>query len=353
MSGSEEMVNNRIGAGLGSAARVALIAAGVSALAATAIRAQSASAPPAKFEVASIKPCKIEENGGRGPGKAGTGSGGFGWTPGRLDVRCATLESLIRDAYLSYPEGKPWAAATRAEPTPDAFGVHNSGCLYCGRGVAPVSYRLFQQPMQGSPDWAKSDRYTIDAKPDGAATAEMMRGPMMQALLEDRFKLKIHRESREIPVYELTVAPGGPKLQAAKEGGCITGPTPSQRAPGQGPPRICGRGGAMEKGGTAYPGNTIAQFCSNLSGYFDRDVVDKTGIAGVFDIHVDAHRVDLPDLSAGPPADGAPPHAPQWDQAATFKLFQAALPKIGLKLEAAKGAGVYLVIDHVERPSGN
>ena len=154
------------------------------------------------------------------------------------------------------------------------------------------------------PRWASSDRYTIDAKAEGPAAPEMMRGPMMQALLEDRFKLKIHRDSKEVPVYELTVAKGGPKLQVAQEGTCITGPPPSSRAPGQDPPRICGRGGIADKGGTAYPGNTIAQLCSNLSGFFDRDVIDKTGIKGVFDIHIDAHRVDLPDLSASPPPTG-------------------------------------------------
>jgi uncharacterized protein (TIGR03435 family) len=96
----------------------------------------------------------------------------------------------------------------------------------------------------------------------------------------------------------------------------------------------------------------MAQFCSGLSGWFDRDVVDRTGIVGVFDFHIDAHQVRLPDLSAAPPADGAPP-PPQWDRAATFKLFQAALPKLGLKLEPARGLGPFLVIDHVERPSGN
>jgi uncharacterized protein (TIGR03435 family) len=346
-------MSDRVSYQLNFAQKAALAFAAMAVVNAPAIKCQSAAAAATKFEVASIKPCTVEDNGGRGPGKAGGGSGGFGWTPGRLDVRCATLESLIRDAYLSYPEGKQWVAATRAEPTPDAFGVHNGGCLYCGRGVAPVSSRLFHEPIQGSPDWAKSDRYSVDAKTDGPATPEMMRGPMMQALLEERFQLKIHRESREIPVYELTVAKGGPKLQAATDASCITGPSPSSRLPVQAPPRICGRGVLTEKGGTGYPGNTIAQFCSNLSGYFDRDVVDKTGITGVFDIHVDARRADLPDLSTGPPADGAPPPAIQWDRVATFKLFQAALPKIGLKLEPAKGVGVFLVIDHVERPSGN
>jgi hypothetical protein len=88
----------------------------------------------AKFEVASIKPCHAEDN----PGKKSGGGGGIAWTPERLHVGCATLENLIRNAYLSYPEGKPWAAATRAEPTPEAFGVHGVAA-FSAAGESPRS----------------------------------------------------------------------------------------------------------------------------------------------------------------------------------------------------------------------
>ena len=71
----------------------------------------------------------------------------------------------------------------------------------------------------GAPDWIDSDRYDIEAKAEGNPTWEQMQ-PMLQALLEDRFKLKIHRETRELPVYLLTVAKGGPKLKQSKEGSC-------------------------------------------------------------------------------------------------------------------------------------
>ena len=61
----------------------------------------------------------------------------------------------------------------------------------------------------------------LDAKAEGNPPQEVMRGPMLRALLEDRFKLKVHREIRQVPVYELTVAKGGPKLKRFEEGRCI------------------------------------------------------------------------------------------------------------------------------------
>jgi uncharacterized protein (TIGR03435 family) len=67
----------------------------------------------------------------------------------------------------------------------------------------------------------RSDRYLIDAKPERAAGQQMMNGPMMQALLEDRFRLKIHRETREVPAYALTAAKGGTKLQPFQHGSCL------------------------------------------------------------------------------------------------------------------------------------
>jgi hypothetical protein len=113
-----------------------------------------------KFEVASVKRC-VEDSGGQAPAKGargGGGSSGIRWSPGRLDVTCATLDNLIRDAYLSYPEGKQWVPASREEPTPDAFGLHSVGCFGCGRGVSPVSVRTFQQAIEGIPAWARSEQ---------------------------------------------------------------------------------------------------------------------------------------------------------------------------------------------------
>jgi len=336
--------------------KLALAVAGMSALATPivvgilntpTIRAQSTPALP-KFEVASIKLCKGEEV------EAGKGGGGgrIRWDPQRLTEECQSLDNLIRYAYLAYPEGKAWTAASREEPSADASGVSCTGCG--GRGVPPFPERIFYQEIQGSPGWGNSARYTIDAKAEHPATLEMMRGPVMQALLEERFRLKIHWETRDTPAYELTVA-GGPKLQPSHDGSCITFSEMrklTNNAPWEyrGLPQCDGWN--SRDGKTTFANMTIARFCQYLSSNVDRDVIDKTGIAGLFDLQIDAGRVLLP-VADSPPRDDGMPFMPETDYAATAKAFQRALPKIGLKLEPAKGAGMFLVIDHVERPSEN
>ena len=297
-------------------------------------RAQSAAAR--KFEVASIKPCKdgnVAPVAGAKSGRAG--SGRASGSPGRLSAECQTVANLIRDAYLSYANGEPW---------PQPVGSLTR--------VAPVSERLRMQDLGGSPAWVNRDRYTIEAKAEGAPSLEMMRGPMMQGLLEDRFKLKIHRETREIPVYELTVDKGGPKLKPTHEGSCIVvdrdHPPPG---PGEPFPRICG--GFF---GDDLNGSTIANLCRQFSVQMDRDVIDKTGITGVFDMHLDSFWENA---QHSPPADGAagpnnPPGPPiRPDPAEVLAAARIAVQKLGLKLEPAKGSGEFLVIDRVERPSEN
>ena len=76
-------------------------------------------------------------------------------------------------------------------------------------------------PIEGGPDWIHSETFEIDAKSDGHPSIQMMLGPMMQAILQDRFKLRIHRETRQGPVYELALGKGSPKLKPLQDGSCI------------------------------------------------------------------------------------------------------------------------------------
>jgi uncharacterized protein (TIGR03435 family) len=175
---------------------------------------------------------------------------------------------------------------------------------------------------------------------------------MMQVLLEDRFKLKMHRETREVPVYELTVDKGGPRLKPKQEGSCIVvdhdHPPPG---PGERFPRICG--GFF---GDDLNGSTMANLCRQFSVMMDRDVIDKTGITGLFDIHLESYWENAQlgafaePLTAlnNPPVPPIPP-----DRAAVFAAGRIAVKKLGLKLEPAKGSGEFLVIDSVEKPSEN
>jgi uncharacterized protein (TIGR03435 family) len=95
------------------------------------------------------------------------------------------------------------------------------------RDVAPVP----DQPIEGDPSWVRSETFTIDAKPESPQTMEMMRGPMLQALLEDGFNLKIHRGTRQVPIYALVVAKGGPKLDAAKKDSVLLHPISQKVSP--------------------------------------------------------------------------------------------------------------------------
>ena len=134
---------------------------------------------------------------------------------------------------------------------------------------------------------------------------------MMQALLEDRFRLKLHKEAREIHVFELTVGAKGQKLQPARERGCLAydrNHPPPDLGPGKPAPVICGVIGESARGGFYVPGVTIADLCRLLSSYVDREIVDKTGITGTFDVHLDLLPADVGHRDAAPdPSPGSAP----------------------------------------------
>ncbi len=165
---------------------------------------------------------------------------------------------------------------------------------------------------------------------------------MLQALLEDRFKLRVHRETREVSVYALTVAKGGPKLQPFKEDSCI--PYDSMRPPAQDQkvPKFCGAVFTVPRAqGTNRAveglGSSLDEFSKMLGGFLDRPVISKTRISGVFDFHLEYATDDGPGAA---PLDGP-------------SIFTAIQEQLGLKLEPTKGPDEFLVIDHVERPSAN
>jgi uncharacterized protein (TIGR03435 family) len=278
-------------------------------------------AAPSKFEVAAVKPCKPADlplNGARG--------GASGSDPGRTRIVCQTLERLIEWAYVQYANGEPLSS-----------------------GALPPK----DQPIEGSPSWVKSETFTIDAKPESPQTMEMMRGPMLQALLEDRFKLKIHRGTRQVPIYALVVARGGRKLDPAKKDSCTPPPDfskglPPLLRPDQPPP--CGAFSPDGKGGTRTFGQTLAGLSAEFSAVLGKDVADRTGTEGTFDIHLD---VDFNDFftftrSAGP--DDTPGGQNRVDP---FEALGSAVQRLGLRLQSTTGPETFIVIDHVERPSEN
>jgi len=301
-----------------------LAAAAVAALALTpAIRAQSAatSTDTPKFEVDSVKLVKDcgEPVAVDGPDKKqkGVRKGGIrAVSPGRLHV-CSTVGELIHDGYVVY--------ADRHRPAPRA--------------------------IEGGPAWIDADLYDINAKADGSARQETMMGPMLRALLEERFQLKIRGETRDVPVYALTVAKSGLKLQRTPKGSCTpveAGKPLPPRAPGEKP--ACGSRSLNGKTGAAHldmVGTSMTGFCGILCGLvLDRTVTDQTGIAGMFDFHLE-FGLDSPGLKLHVPAAAAS------DEPGGPSIFAAVEKQLGLKLEPAKSPGEFLVIDRLERPSGN
>jgi uncharacterized protein (TIGR03435 family) len=201
-------------------------------------------------------------------------------------------------------------------------------------------------PIEGGPAWIHSERFAIDAKADGQPSILMMQGPMMQALLEDRFKLKIHRETRQGPVFELALGKGTPKLKPL-DGRCtppVIGRPLPELPPGQ---RLC-RNMVNARGAVDIEGGTLSGFAALLGMLLDRPVIDKTGITEQFEIHVKFSLDDSPSRPSttdpGTPAVAAP-DAPG--------IFQAVQEQLGLRLVPAKGPLDVLVIDHIERPSEN
>jgi uncharacterized protein (TIGR03435 family) len=207
----------------------------------------------------------------------------------------------------------------------------------------PARGQLLKAQIIGVPDWANTTHFDIQAKLPGDARSLPIEQTkvMLQSLLEDRFQLKIHRETRDLPVYNLVLVKGGPKLSEDQ-----TLPDPRQSsinfvsageesgALPRGAMRMITAPSGITLLGTAVP---IAKVVNLLQGRSDRIIVDKTGFNGLFDIHLEFS----PDLGAAAPGTEI-----------GLSLFTA-IQDIGLKLESAKAPLEVLVIDRVQKPSEN
>jgi uncharacterized protein (TIGR03435 family) len=264
----------------------------------------------AKFEVASVKACKGQNSGGRG------GSGGIGGSdPVRLYLNCRPLRSLIMMAYTVYADD-------------------------------PSILQVVRRPsIEGGPDWINQEFYFVEAKTERNASPAAMRGPMLQALLEQRFHLKVHRETRGIPVYALTVTRKGPKLHPTLAGSCS-----SAAFDPSGKPRCRSyqvlRGKGLDGRTADWYGMSLDEFVKILPMCgVDRPVINQTGVAGTFDFHLEfAAAGTAPELhrDGGDLADSIAP-----------SVADALQDQLGLKLDPATGPFEFLFIDHVERPTGN
>jgi len=215
-----------------------------------------------------------------------------------------------------------------------------------------VAFDVREFQIVGGPGWISSDRYDIMAKPASGDSETPASDPSqltdaqrksareqmeqrLQALLADRFQLKIHRETKEESVYALLVSKNGPKLQASE-------------AKGGGPPRMMMGRGLVNGQAVELP--MLANVLSNQLG---RPVVDRTGLTGHFDIKLQwtpDPGQSLTPLGGAPPPGVQLPPPPDPNGPSIFTAIQE---QLGLRLESQKGPVEMIVIDRVEKPSEN
>jgi uncharacterized protein (TIGR03435 family) len=216
-----------------------------------------------------------------------------------------------------------------SDPNDKSDGFHSNGRRIFIENqtvdkMLTFAYGVHGKQIVSGPDWFGTERFDIVGVPDVEGEPNLrQQQEMLQRLLTDRFGLKFHREKRELAVYAITAAKGGPKL------------TKSQGDPNGLPDQTGdGNGGQMT---FKFTNNTMEDFALGMQFFLDRPVVNQTGLMGRWDFVL---KWTPNELKAADP-DGAP------------GMFTAIQEQLGLKLEAVKAPADVLVVDHVERPSVN
>jgi uncharacterized protein (TIGR03435 family) len=283
-------------------ARTVVLALGITSLTTPGIQAQAPTAP-AQFDVATIKLNSVASGRSRTQPLPG----------GHLRVENQSLRALIRTAY---------------------------------------QIQGFQ--ISGGPSWIASDRYDIEAKSEGNPPLLEVVGPMLRTLLEDRFKLKTHREVRELPVLALSVSKAGMKLRPSEQGNCVPyepNHPPPARPPGQKHQSICG---SISTGRTMLEATGIRMndLTKTLSYILDRPVIDKTEWKETFDVDLEFVPDEPP--SAVPSAGAADTtNLGLTSDGSGPSIMTALQEQLGLSLKSTKGPVEILIIDSAEKPSAN
>jgi len=304
---------------------------------------------------------------------------------------------FLGQAWAAGPEFEVATIKAAAQPTPELF---RTGKIHLGMTVDGARVDIGGMPLIAllqqafgvktfqvvAPDWTRESRWDILAKlPDGASQDQIPE--MLQALLVDRFKLVVHRENKELPVYELAVAKGGPKMKISVDDpgaadaapangafGFFPGPPgpPPRGGPGRGPNDGPGRGGAViatpqfgaiKISGAPQEGRihleaskvSMAGLSDLLTPMTDRPVLDRTGLTGNYQVALDLSPEEMfggmartQGLPFGP---GGGPGGTQADGASdpSGGAVLASLAKLGLKLDARKAPVETIVVDHLEK----
>ena len=197
------------------------------------------------------------------------------------------------------------------------------------RELIRLAYGVKDYQIGRAPGWIDSERFDIAAKSvSGKGNSLGDEELLVRDLLADRFQLTVHREAKEMPVYLLVVAKGGPQLTAHNDAGAKT------------------RGGCGRLVGRRVTTDAIATM---LSRQLEREVFNRTGLSGEYDVQLNF----TPDSGPCRVATDSQNGSAATDPSSLPSLYAAVQQQLGLKLEAAKGPVEFLIIDRVERPSEN
>jgi len=263
--------------------------------------------------------------------------------------------------HAQVPDGKPPAfevasikenvsvsdsASVRAQPG-GRVSVSNNSL----RNIIRNAYNVQNYQIIGGPDWINSVRWDIAAKaPDDAPPQQLLL--MLRTLLADRFKLVIRNETREMPIYALTLARPDGRLgsQLRPSSADCAAIFAAAKAKGETPPPTTnGRptcGTRTTRGSMTTTGVAMRDFARNLGPFTGRPVLDKTGLTGAYDLDLTWTPEEAP-----PGPDGTAPPAPPSSDGVS--LYTAVQEQLGLKLDAQRGPVDVLVIDSAQRPVEN
>ena len=274
------------------------------------------------YEVATIK-LNTSGDGMMRIGGLGPGPGG-----GRFRVTNLPLRQLIILAYADRSQGPPAPGG--------------------GPGLA----------ITGGPSWINTARYDIEARPEqGFIPTVEQAQKMLQALLEERFGLQVRHETKDGPIYALTVAKGGLKAKKSADQTPLNFEAPTPGGPAGGPPppppAPFNPGGPMPRGMMMVglgqlraTAQTMTGFARLLAGSAGRKVVDRTSLEGLYDFELNWTPDQMPaNLPADVPFPRPDPNGPS--------IFTALQEQLGLKLESATGPLESIVIESVHKPTEN
>ena len=273
------------------------------------------------------------------------------WTQGPSPLPL-TLTRTTPDNAWAIPE-QPKAMAADADPSLDVATIKPSDPSRRGKGfgfqgthfrtfnmnlndMLAIAYGLHTKQIIGAPDWFGTDLYDVDGVPDVPGRPDLKQmGILLQKLLADRCALKLHHETRELSVYAITVAAGGPKM------------TKSTVAPTD--PQAFGFRGL---GDLIVRNMSMKDFAMGMqSAVTDKPVVDHTGLTDRYDFALKWTPDDSQFAQFRTAVNVTPPKSD--DPNAPPSLYTAVQETLGLKIEATKAPDDVIVIDHVEKPSAN